>query len=378
MNIVALNSIVAIFLVLFSCKEAGNTAGDSHRTFRKSGAYTLKDYYSNNSDLDSQVNEIINSLSDGQKVSQLIISSAGSNGKSSGEVKKLIEDGIIGGVIYLGGSKDQFTSLSADLQTTAQNNSQPPLLISTDGEPSLINRKIDGISEFPKTNTITTTDDARNIAAEISSLLDGMGITQNYAPVCDYGYNKEIINNRSFGGNENNVGMLAAEFIKASQENGVIATAKHFPGHGNVSGDSHNKVVYIDGEMDELWIFKEAIEGGVISVMAGHIAVRNNPEYNTDGLPATLASNILQGLLREEMGFKGIIVTDGMNMGAVTKIKNASYKAFLAGCDLILMEPDERGLYSDILNGMSDPDIKTRVEESVKRIIRAKVCLGFY
>src|SRR5690606_22216296 len=223
-----------------------------------------------------------------------------------------------------------------------------------------------------------TTEDARIMASEIASLLNGMGITQNYAPVCDYGYNKEIINSRSFGGNEMNIGTLAVEFIKATQDNGVVATAKHFPGHGNVSGDSHNKVVYINGELDELSIFKEAIDGGVISVMSGHIAIKNNSNYNTNGLPATLSSDILEGLLREELGFKGLIITDGMNMGAVTKINNASYKAFLAGCDLILMEPDERGLHSDILNGMNDPAIKSRVDESVKRIIRAKVCLGLY
>ncbi len=378
MHLIAINTIVSVLLVLFSCKDAGESAADSDRVFQKPGAFSLKDYYTENAELDKKVNDIISNLSDGQKVAQLIISSAGSNGKSTGEVNSLIADGIIGGVIYLGGSKDEFTSMSSDFQTVAISNFHPPLLISTDGEPSLINRKISGIQEFPKTNTITTTEDARIMASEIASLLNGMGITQNYAPVCDYGYNKEIINSRSFGGNEMNIGTLAVEFIKATQDNGVIATAKHFPGHGNVSGDSHNKVVYINGELDELSIFKEAIDGGVISVMSGHIAIKNNSNYNTNGLPATLSSDILEGLLREELGFKGLIITDGMNMGAVTKINNASYKAFLAGCDLILMEPDERGLHSDILNGMNDPAIKSRVDESVKRIIRAKVCLGLY
>lgn len=378
MNFFAINSVIVLFLALFSCKDAGDSAGNSNRIFIKPGAFTLKDYYTENAELDKKVNDIVSGLSDDQKVAQLIISSAGSNGKSLGEVSSLIRDGIIGGVIYLGGSKDEFTSMSSELQTTAVNSSQPPLLISTDGEPSLINRKISGIPEFPKTNTITTIEDAGGMASEIASILKGMGITQNYAPVCDYGYNQEIISSRSFGGNEMNVGTLAVEFIKSTQENGVIATAKHFPGHGNVSGDSHNKVVFINGELIELPIFKEAIDGGVISVMAGHIAIKNNPNYNTNGLPATLSSDILEGLLREELGFKGLIITDGMNMGAVTKISNASYKAFLAGCDLILMEPDERGLHSDILSGMNDPAIKSRVEESVKRIIRAKVCLGLY
>ena len=162
------------------------------------------------------------------------------------------------------------------------------------------------------------------------------------------------------------------------QDKDVIATAKHFPGHGNVSGDSHNKVVYINGELKELWIFKEAIDAGVISVMAGHIAIKNNPQYNTDGVPATMSRKIIQGLLRDELGFKGLIVTDGMNMGAV-KISNASLKAFKAGCDLLLMEPDERGLHSAIMNEISSNDeMRTQMEGSVKRIIRAKVCLGLW
>ena len=374
----ALSFAFSLLVIFFSCqdKEGNNVlAGGEKET--ADTIFTLKDYYSDNPSLEAKVNEIYNSISDGEKVAQLIISSGGSNGKSNGEIKSLISEGVIGGTILLGGSKDEFVQLTADLQNTAVNNSRLPLIISTDGEPSLINRKIAGIQEFPKSNTITTEEESRSMASEICMLLNEMGINQNYAPVCDYGYNQDIISNRSFGGLETNVGNLASAFIKASQENGVIATAKHFPGHGNVSGDSHNKVVYINGEMEELNIFQSAIDAGVISVMAGHIAVKNNPSYNTNGLPATLSNNIITGLLREEMGFKGLVVTDGMNMGAVTKISNASYKAFIAGCDLILMEPNERNLHSKILGAMkSDKEVLARVEESAKRIIKAKICLG--
>jgi beta-N-acetylhexosaminidase len=324
------------------------------------------------------VDLIYNGLSDRQRVAQMIITSAGSNGKSNNDVTALLNDGIIGGVIYLGGSKEGFTSFSSELQKTAIENAGYPLLLSTDGEPSLINRKITGLRDFPKTNDITTTDEAGEIGKEIADILKEIGVNHNYAPVCDFGFNEEIISTRSFGGSEEEAGKLAAAFIKATQDNGVIATAKHFPGHGNVSGDSHNKVVYINGSLDELPMFQDAINAGTISIMAGHIAIKNNPEYNTDGLPATMSRNIITGLLRNEMGFKGLVVTDGMNMGAV-KIKNASLKAFLAGCDLIIMEPNERTLHASIMSEISsDGEMRKQMEESVKRIIRAKVCLGLW
>jgi beta-N-acetylhexosaminidase len=375
-----INAVVMAMMVFFSCQKSieqgGQTGGKTNEPTEE--VFTLKDYYSGNTDLESKVDLIYNGLSDEQRVAQMIISSAGSNGKSNNEVTSMINDGIIGGVIYLGGSKEGFTSLSTELQSIALKNAGYPLLISADGEPSLINRKITGIREFDKTNSITTTEEAGEIGGEIGGILKDMGVNHNFAPVCDYGFNKEIISSRSFGGSEAEAGKLAAAFIKATQEQGVIATAKHFPGHGNVSGDSHDKVVYINGSLDELPMFQDAINAGTISIMAGHIAIKNNPQYNTDGLPATMSRNIITGLLRDEMGFKGLVVTDGMNMGAV-KIKNASLKAFLAGCDLIIMEPNERSLHSSIMNEISSSeDSRKQMEESVKRIIRAKVCLGLW
>lgn len=373
------NAAVMALMVFFSCQKSieqdGQTGGKTNESTEE--MFTLKDYYSGNTDLESKVDLIYNGLSDEQRVAQMIISSAGSNGKSNNEVITLLNDGIIGGVIYLGGSKEGFTAFSSELQKIASENGDYPLLISTDGEPSLINRKMTGIREFSKTADITTTGEAGEIGGEIAGILKEAGIYHNYAPVCDYGFNKEIISTRSFGGSKEEAGKLAAAFIKGTQDNGVIATAKHFPGHGNVSGDSHNKVVYINGALDELPVFRDAIDAGVISIMAGHIAIKNNPQYNTDGLPSTMSRNIITGLLREEMGFKGLVVTDGMNMGAVTKIKNASLKAFLAGCDLIIMEPDERGLHASIMSEISsDENSRKQMEESVKRILRAKICLG--
>lgn len=340
-------------------------------------SFTLEDFYSEDEGLSSKVDSIFNSLSDRERVSQMIISSGGNNGKSPGEVEKLISDKVIGGVIFLGGSKEEFTYTIENLNGISGTTGALPLIFSTDAEPSLINRKISGLPEFPDTKQIETVAYAEEIAGEICIELNEIGINQNYAPVCDYGFNTEIISKRAFGGDVKGVGKLAAAFLKTTQKNGIVATAKHFPGHGNVKGDSHNKLVYIDGEMEELDIFKEAIDAGVISVMMGHIAVKNNEKYNTSGYPSSLSPEIIHGLLREELGFKGVVITDGMNMGALKKIQDASLGAVYAGCDLILMEPNERRLHKQIMGDIAgDEELREQVYESVKRIIRMKVCLG--
>jgi len=144
-----------------------------------------------------------------------------------------------------------------------------------------------------------------------------------------------------------------------------------------VSGDSHNQLVAIDGEMQELDNYKPLIKNGVISIMVGHIAVLNNEKYNTDGLPSSCSRKIVTDLLKNELNFKGIVITDAMNMGALKKIDNASLKAVEAGCDMILMEPDEIKLFDAIYQKyMNDDAFKKQVDQSVKKIIRLKICLN--
>lgn len=128
--------------------------------------------------------------------------------------------------------------------------------------------------------------------------------------------------------------------------------------------------------MKELEVFRSAIDAGVISVMVGHIRVSDN-DYSTDGLPSTLSKRIVSDLLRDSLEFRGIIVTDAMNMGALREFPNASLEAVRAGCDLIIMPPDERKLHSQIIELISsDENYKQQVFASVKRILRAKICLG--
>jgi beta-N-acetylhexosaminidase len=161
------------------------------------------------------------------------------------------------------------------------------------------------------------------------------------------------------------------------QEKGVIATAKHFPGHGLVSGDTHKSLQAIDGELKEVKTYPELIEKGVLSIMIGHLAVINNEKYNTNGLPATCSPVIVRDLLRNELKFKGLVVTDAMNMGGVTAVKDNSVKAIAAGVDILLMPLDCMKAHGEILaKYRSDATFKATVNEAAKRVLRMKLCVG--
>ena len=257
-------------------------------------SYTLEDYFLDNEHLDSLTKSIAAKLSESEKISQMIISSAGKYGRSKSELNDLIRSKIIGGVVFLGGEKEEIKSITNHYISLSDSLKTVPLLFSTDAEPSLINQKILGIFKFNPTNTIKDVTQCEEISEKISNILSSLHITQNYAPVCDLNINKEIISDRSFSNKDSVIIKLASTFIKSSQSKNIIATAKHFPGHGNVKGDSHKEPVSINGELKELNIFKNAIDSGVISIMVGHIIIQDNPKYSTDNLPSTLSSKILK------------------------------------------------------------------------------------
>jgi Beta-glucosidase-related glycosidases len=304
------------------------------------------------------------------------MTSAGKKGKPFSIVRDLVNDGVTGGVLFLGGSSGKLSQRINELKDVVTSSGNLHLLISSDAEPSLINRRISGISQFKNTNEIHSVIEAYKIGSKIAGEIKAIGFNYNFAPVCDFPFNREIIGNRSFGGDIDSIPKFVSAFIKGTQENNIIATAKHFPGHGNITGDSHKQLVTISGEMKELEVFRSAIDAGVISVMVGHIRVSDN-DYSTDGLPSTLSKRIVSDLLRDSLEFRGIIVTDAMNMGALREFPNASLEAVRAGCDLIIMPPDERKLHSQIIELISsDENYKQQVFASVKRILRAKICLG--
>jgi len=348
------------------------------KTNAQSQKFGLQDFYKYNSELEYTVDSIYHTLNERQRVAQMIITSAGELGKPMATVKKLASNDAIGGVVFLKGTKKTHTESIAALNAISTENSSLPLLFSMDAEPSLFSSRIKGAKDVGKTIDIKTEEQSDKVVAIINSELKEIGVHHNYAPVLDISPNNEAIKSRSYGSNKNSVINLANQFIKCTQEGGIIATAKHFPGHGLVKGDTHKQSVYIDGPLQEVNNYKKIIEDGVLSIMIAHITIQNNEKYSTDGLPSSCSRKIITDLLKEEMGFKGIIISDALNiMKAVTILDNAPLLASKAGCDLILMPQNEEKTINSILVAMKkDAAYKKQVQQSIKKILRLKICGG--
>ncbi len=301
------------------------------------------------------------------------------------EYESLVRERGIGGIILSAGEPYETAILLNRLQRLAK----VPLLISADLE-SGTGSKIGGATLFPPLMSLG--------AAGSESLAYGMGrvtalearavgIHQDYAPVVDVNVNPDnpIINTRSIGEDPDYVGRMAVAFVKGAQENGMMATAKHFPGHGDTALDSHRQLPTITADrarLDkvELLPFRKVIEAGVQSVMTAHLAV---PALESaPDLPATLSPAITAGLLRREMGFKGLIVTDALDMGGVTNAftpEDSSLRALMAGADVILMPPTPVKVIAYLAGAVRSGRVPmARVDESVRRILEAKARLGLH
>ncbi|MBB77874.1 MAG: hypothetical protein CL844_02595 [Crocinitomicaceae bacterium] len=343
---------------------------------QKKSNYNLESYLTQDKSLDKKVEEIFESLNLNSLIGQLIMPACGRLGQKIDTIKALLNDQIIGGVLLLNGTKNEFYKWIEEYNKINKEKNNLPLLYSADAEPSLVNRKIIGSTPVSKANAISNLSQVKEVAEIISSDLNNIGINYNFAPVVDVAKNKTV-GYRGFGSNPENIIPFSNAFIKQTQSQNIIATAKHFPGHGLVSGDTHKSLQIINGELKELKNYPPLINKGVLSIMVAHIAVKNNKEFNTNGAPATTSSIIVQDLLRDSLGFKGLIVTDAMNMGGVANYPNAIVKAIYAGCDIILMPKDTRKAHYQIkAEYIKNKTFKTKVNKSVRRIIRMKICLG--
>ncbi len=341
--------------------------------FGFSQKYSLEDFFIYDAELAQKTDSIFQTLSDTAKVGQMILPAGGRLGKSDEHLINLIQKKYITGILLLNGTKEGFTEMIKNFNKA---NKGLPLVYSADAEPSLIGYKIKNCIPVKKANQMLNREEVRKYATIICQELKEIGINYNYAPVVDMSPN-EVISYRSFGDNADTAQAWANIFIQETQKNGIVATAKHFPGHGYVVGDTHKKLVYIDGEMKEVNNYIPLIKNGVLSIMVAHIAIKNNQKYNTNDMPATCSKKIVTDLLKKEMKFKGIITTDAMNMGGVSSIPNCELEAAKAGCDIILMPIDEEKALFDILKETKkNKQFEQQVFASVKKIIRLKICLG--
>jgi beta-N-acetylhexosaminidase len=275
--------------------------------------------------------------------------------------------------------------LSNQLQAT----SKLPLLIGADFERGTAMRLDEGTS-FPTAMALAAAGSPRDAytMGKVTALeARAVGIQWIYAPDSDVNNNPDnpIINTRSFGEDPHKVAEYVAEFIHGVQENGGLATAKHFPGHGDTSADSHIDLPVIKADRNrienlELVPFRAAIAAGADSVMTGHLSI---PALEPDpNVPATLSSNILTGLLRDELHYQGLVVTDAMDMGGITvryAPGEAAVRAFLAGADALLMPPVPDAAFAALKDAVKSGRIpRQRLDVSVLRLLEAKARLGLH
>jgi beta-N-acetylhexosaminidase len=261
-----------------------------------------------------------------------------------------------------------------------------PLWITADFEGGVGLRYI-GATRLPRAMAMGATGDpdmayqAGRITAEEARAL---GVNVNFYPVADVNNNARnpIINIRSFGGDPKLVSLMARAYIRGSQQHGVMATAKHFPGHGDTSTDSHLELPVLDVDRTrlnavELPPFRAAVEEGVGGVMSAHIAF---PQIEPEKVPATLSSKMLTGVLRDELKFNGVIFTDAMNMQGVAAHYpegEAAVRAVKAGADIVLYPPSVEKAFNALKRAVESGEIKeSRIDESVRRILKAKLTLG--
>lgn len=315
------------------------------------------------------------------------------------EIKELVQTYHIGGVILFRENvvtTEQTAKLVADYQQAAE---KFGLLMSIDQEGGVVTRLQSG-TNMPGNMALGAARSeqlAYKVGHAIGEELYALGINMNLAPVLDVNNNPDnpVIGVRSFGENPELVAELGMSYIKGLQDSGVAATAKHFPGHGDTAVDSHLGLPEVPHDRDrlqkvELYPFQKAMEAGIDAIMTAHVTfpkvddtkVISQQDGTEISLPATLSYKVLTELMREEMGFNGVIITDAMNMKAISDHfgpVDAAVRAVQAGADIVLMplglEEVANGLKKAVQNG----DIsQKRINASVKRILTLKVKRGIF
>jgi beta-N-acetylhexosaminidase len=322
------------------------------------------------------------------------------------DLKRQVVDNKIGGIIFFGAPIYETTHLINRMQELAK----IPLLMSLDAETGIGMRFEDAVN-FPWAMAVAATGNpeyARHVGVITGREARAIGIQHVYAPVLDVNNNPDnpVINVRSFGEDPETVAKFGTAFIQGIQSQNVIATAKHFPGHGDTNVDSHRGLPIIDHSREslsktELVPFREAVDNGVASIMIAHIAlpqidpeeikplkgfIQGDAETGAEivnqkaTVPATLSYKVQTGLLRNELGFKGLIVTDAMSMSGLTIYftqEEAGVRAFLAGADILEKPADTDAMIRGIVTAVKSGRIpQSRLDDSVRKILAWKFELG--
>lgn len=240
---------------------------------------------------------------------------------------------------------------------------------------------IENVGNMSEIGASGDSQEAYQAGVTIGTYLKDLGFNMDFAPVADVWTNPEntVLQYRSFGSDPKVVSEMVSEAVKGFHSQGICTTVKHFPGHGGTSGDSHEGSVFLNSTKEELEAceflpFQAAIEEGTEFVMVGHISL---PNILNDNTPASLSEEVVTEMLREDLGFDGIVITDAMNMGAIADnytSAEAAVQAVQAGVDMILMPQDFEDAYQGILSAVNSGTIsEDRIDESVRRILEVKM-----
>ncbi|MGB8704810.1 MAG: glycoside hydrolase family 3 N-terminal domain-containing protein [Gillisia sp.] len=330
------------------------------------------------------VDSIMQTLTPKERIAQLIMVAAYSNKgpEHKKEILKLIRKQKIGGLIFFQGGPVR----QARLMNKYQKVSKVPLLGAIDAEWGL-GMRLDSTISYPyqmSLGAIQNDSLIHKMGAEVARQIKRVGLQVNFAPVVDVNNNPQnpVINFRSFGENKFNVAKKGIEYMQGMQENGVLATAKHFPGHGYTDTDSHlalPQIYHSRARLDslELYPFRKIINAGIGAVMVAHLDI---PALDSTGVPSTLSKPIVSGLLKGKLGFGGLVVTDAMNMKGVTKGNPPGIvdrEAVVAGNDLLEFTEDVPKAISEIQKAIKNGTLtQQQIDSRCRKILALKQWAG--
>lgn len=337
-------------------------------------------------DIEAKVGALVDQMTIEEKIGQLMVVGFQEN-EINDHIQTMIEDYHVGGIIYFDRNMvnpTQVATLTNQLQKMSMDKKfEIPLSVSIDQEGGSIVRMRDQFPDTPSQQSLGLTNDEKLIyqtATTTANELVKMGINSNYAPVLDL----SSTDSRSFGTDPEKVADYGAQVVQAFNNQGVSASLKHFPGNGRSDVDPHLETSSVQAEKDELensdiYPFKRIIEEmhhDKFSVMVTHIKY---PAYDSEN-PASVSSKIVTDLLRNQLGFEGVVITDDLEMGAVSKYveyRDVGVKALQAGVDILLVchtQDYQIEVYNGIIEAINNNILtEARIDESVKRVLRAKL-----
>lgn len=343
---------------------------------------------------DAQVEAILNRLTLTQKIGQMLM--VGMPGTAVDDATRYrIVNMNIGGVIFLDrnlAGPQQVLALATELQRLAQQEgAQIPLFIGWNHEGGRVARSAAGLTHFPSAMALGAANDAPLVYAigqAVAQEMLSMGVNMNYAPVLDVNRNSAnpVIGLRAFSDDPQTVAAMGQQYILGLQAGGVIAVAKHFPGHGDTAVDSHVDLPRLDVTLDALWQtdlppFQAALAAHVGGVMVAHLQIPALTE--ADGRPTSLSPATITGLLRGQMGYAGVIMTDDLGMGAISNyyaLGEAAVLSVEAGNDLLLsvaLDGVPENMHTALLTAVASGRLsEERINDSVRRLLRLKLAYG--